>query len=300
VIGAAAAAAQQQQRGPVRRVSRTGPSEGFERPPEIPWSQLAPEFIETWMPRADPFEGEHMEVSGQSGSGKSYALATLLHMRALDRDTPTIYICTKKDDNTVKRLSALGWPICRSFDDLKRYRQSIYWPQTPLMGRQRKAFHETRIYDLLSRLWVEQANTIVVFDEIGYVESLSADLRELVQQYWREARSIGIGVVASKQRPVGVARDQHSESRWKIVFPPAHFADMEAFAELLGRPGDWQPVLESLDQRQHQFIIRNNVSRESFISWIDFDLDLMRLLEQDKRMSPSEKLYGRRIGQRVG
>lgn len=282
--------------------SRTGPSAGFVRPEEVPWSVLGPEFIERWMPRPDPgeeFQGEHMEVSGQTGSGKSYTMATLLHMRALARDTPTIYICTKKDDATMKRLSALGWPIVTSIDEIKRYRQVIYWPQTNEKGLARKAFYNVRIYRLLTWLWVEKCNTVVAFDEIGFVESLSADLKAEIENWWREARGLGIGMAAMKQRPVGVARDQHSESRWKFVFPPAHFADMEVFAMLLGRPGDWQPVLESLDQTKHQFVVRNSVTREQYISWIDFPLERMRLLEQDKRMSPSEKLYGRRTGQKV-
>lgn len=283
--------------------SRTGPSAGFQRPQEVPWSQLGPDFMETWMPRPeadDAFEGEHMEVSGQSGSGKSYALATLLHMRALARDTPTIYVCTKKDDKTVRRLAQLGWPIVHAFDQLKRYRQVIYWPQTHEMGFARDAFYERKVYDLLARLWRENANTILVFDEIGYVEDLSSNVKRMIRMYWREARALGIGVIASKQRPVGVQRDQHSETRWKLVFPPADFGDMERFAELLGRPGDWQPVLESLDQTRHEFVIRNNVSRDVYITWIDFDMGRLRPLQQDKRMSPSEKLYGRRANQKVG
>lgn len=293
-----AAAAATQQRPRTR--SRTGPSETFVRPEEVPFSLLADEFITTWMPKADPLEGEHLEVAGQSGSGKSYALATILQMRALKRDTPSVYVCTKRGDATVERLSALGWPIVDNFDDLRKYRQAIYWPRTNLHGAARKAFYEEHIYNLLSRLWVDNANTIVIFDEIGYVESLSARLKMLIQELWREARSSGLGIIASKQRPVGVARDQHSESRWKLVFPPAHFADMEVFAELLGRPGDWQPVLESLDQEQHQFVLWNSVTKEAFISWIDFDLEMLQLLDQDARMSPSEKLYGHRINQKVG
>lgn len=240
-----------------------------------------------------------MEISGQSGSGKSYTLATLLHTRALKRNSPTIYICTKKDDSTVKRLAALGWPICTKFDELRRHRQAIYWPQTSALGAEREAFFEARIYELLSRMWVEQANTIVVFDEIGFVEDLSSRLKRLIRMYWREARALGISVVASKQRPVGVSRDQHSESRWKVVFPPAYWQDMEYFASLLGRPGDWQPVLESLDQERHQFVIRNNVTEDVYISWIDFPLEGLPQLPKDQGQSPSERLYGRKPGEKV-
>lgn len=273
--------------------SRTGATPGFKRPPEVPWSVLGEDFLWAWAPKADPYEGEHAEVAGQTGSGKSYALATLLHQRALIRNTATTYICTKQDDNTVKRLAGKGWPICSDFEGLRRERQAIFWPRPKLFGTAREAFHNTEIYNLLAKLWVPEANTNVVFDEIGYVEDLSTDMKRMIRMYWREARALGISMVASKQRPQGVQRDQHSESRWKLVFPPADFGDMERFAELLGRPGDWQPVLESLDQEQHQFIVRNAVTKEAFITWIDIDFDSLPDLPDD-RQSPRERLYGRR------
>lgn len=279
-------------------VARRGGTPGFQRPPEVPWTRLGWDFIHDWAPKTDPFEGEHMEISGQSGSGKSYALATILHTRALERDSPTVYVCTKRDDSTVMRLAALGWPICGTFEELRKYRQAIFWPQTASQGAEREAFFEARIYALLTALWVKQSNTIVVFDEIGFVEDLSVRLKKQIRMYWREARALGISVVASKQRPVGVARDQHSETRWKLVFAPADFADMERFAQLLGRVQDWQPVLESLDSDSHQFVIRNNVTRAVYISWVDMALDKLPHLPK-RQTRPSEQLYGRRGTEKV-
>ena len=80
-----------------------------------------------------------------------------------------------------------------------------------------------------------------------------------------------------------MVRDQHSETRWKIVFPPADMGDMKRFAELLGRPRDWQPVLEDLDQERHEFVMRNNVTKRAYITWIDFPLeDLAPLPEREE------------------
>lgn len=251
-------------------------SPGFAWPEEVPWSQLGPEFIETWAPRpgqGEQMEGQHLEETGQSGSGKSYVLKTILHMRALARDSGIIYVCTKADDKTVAGLFELGWPRARSFEELRRYRQAVFWPETKAVGEDKDKFFELRIYDLLSRIWRPGSNTIVVFDEVGYVEELSRRIKKLIRQYWREARALGISVVASKQRPIGVVRDQHSESRWKIVFPPADEGDMDRFAELLGQPRDWAPVLRSLDQEMHQFVLRNTVTKDCYISWVDFDAD---------------------------
>ena len=261
------------------RVQDNGPAAGgtgFQWPEAVPWSALADEFLDEWAPRArkgEPYEGQHLEITGQSGSGKSFVLTVILHMRALLRDSATIYINTKQSDPTVARLFALGWPRAKTWDEVRRYRQCVFWPDPHGTGEAQEQAHEEAIYSLLTGLWVKESNTIVTFDEIAYAESLSRRLKKFIRQMWREARALGISIIASKQRPIGVVRDQHSESRWKIVFPPADEGDMERFSQLLGRPRDWEPVLRSLDQELHQFVIRNNVTRDSFISWVDFGLE---------------------------
>lgn len=257
--------------------------DAFQRPKAVPFSDLGPEFTEAWgRTEEGKFEGQHVEISGQSGSGKSYAEAAILHMRALRRDSPTVVVATKLDDATVERLVKLGWPRVRTPDEVRQHRQCIFWPDPKGVGQEREEELEKAIYGLLAMLWQKDANIVVVFDEIGTVEQLPGPsprrrrrLQKLIQQYWREGRALGISVVASKQRPVGVVRDQHSESRWKMVFPPADEGDMDRFAELLGEKRQWAPVLRSLDQRRHEFVIRNNVTKDAYITWIDFRLEDM-------------------------
>jgi hypothetical protein len=259
-------------------------------PPErVPWSVLGPEFTQAWGRTAEgKAEGQHMEITGQSGSGKSYAEAAILHMRALARDTPTVVIATKLDDATVSRLVKLDWPRVADPGEVRRHRQCVFWPDPKGDAEQRETALERAIYALLGMLWVKDSNTIVVFDEIGTVEQLPGPrghrrrLQAMIRQYWREGRALGISVVASKQRPVGVVRDQHSESRYKIVFPPADHGDMQRFAELLGQPREWEPVLLGLDQEQHEFVLRNNVTKDAYISWVDFPLESLRPLPRSE------------------
>lgn len=252
----------------------------FTWPQQVPWSQLGPEFIETWGRREDGRpDWEHLEVTGQSGSGKSYAIATILQQRAKRWNTAELVTLSKNTDDSIPLL---GWPEVDDFEQLHDYRQAIFWPRTELVGQDRENYHERKFYGLLSQLWPkpgELANCVVYLDEVRYLERLAgpsmgqrARLRKLVRQYWREGRSHGISVIAGAQRPVDMVRDQHSESRWKIVFPPADLGDMQRFAELLGRPADWAPVLDSLDQTAHQFVIRNSYTKDAYISWIDTDL----------------------------
>lgn len=279
-------------RQPRRDVDGYSRSVSFVEPERVPWSELGPDFIAVWGRPGGKVQAEHLEITGQSGSGKTYLLGTLLQQRAKYRNSSEILLATKNDDDTIPRL---GWPIVSSWKELAKYRQAVFWPRTDKIGEEREAFHEAKIYDLLARLWTPGANTVLAFDEIGYVEELSNRVKKLIRQYWREARSAAnITMIAMKQRPVGVVRDQHSESRWKAVFPPADRADMRRFAELLGAPRDWAPVLDSLDQEAHEFVLRNSVTRQAYITRIDEPLKPLPAQSRPAERSSHEMLYGRR------
>lgn len=263
------------QGGQVQTQIRQQSESGFVWPDQIPWSELGEDFIESYgHDENGELRGEHFEVTGQSGSGKSYAIATVLQQRAARWDTSELAIVTKSTDDSIPLL---GWPQVSSYDELKqrKYRQAVFWPQTELKGTQREEYHEERVYELLDALWPkpgEVANVVVYLDEVRYLEGLSRRMKKLIRMYWREGRSHGISIIAGAQRPVEMVRDQHSESRWKAVFPPADEGDMQRFAELLGRWRDWQPVLESLDQTHHQFVLRNSFTKDAYITWIDQEL----------------------------
>lgn len=260
---------------------------GFVWPPEVPWSELGEDFTETWgRDERGQLRSEHWEIEGQSGSGKSFLAATAMQKRAQRFDTATIAVLTKQTDDSIPLL---GWPRVSSYGELReeKYRQAVFWPQTTAMAEDREKFHESAIYDLLAQLWPEpgnQANVVVYMDEIRYLESLSRRMKKLIRQYWREGRSHGISIIAGAQRPLEMVRDMHSEARWRAVFCPADEGDMERFAELLGRPRDWEPVLRGLDQQLHQFVLRNSFTKDAYISWVDTDL----------RPLPSQSAQGQR------
>ena len=243
------------------------------RPPErVPWSELGPSFIAEWgrdeKGHPDP---EHVEIVGPTGSGKTYLMCTMLQERVAARNSGAVLICTKPADKTI---GLLGWPVVDSLTAARdrKLRAFVFWPKTSRMGTARKQYQEQKITGLLHELWRPDANMIVAFDEVGYVESLSGESRALVQQYWREGRSLGITVCAMKQRPQGALRDMHSETYWTVAFKPKDRADAERFAELFGAKRDWLPVIDSLSKAKRDFIIAHTRSEESFISWVDVPL----------------------------
>lgn len=256
----------------VRDTGRGG-TPGFVWPDQVPWSELGEPFIDTWgRDENGKLRAEHWEVEGQSGSGKSYLIATALQQRAARWDTGEIGIVTKQTDDS---LPLLGWPVVTDFKQIREYRQCLFWPQTRAQGEEREKYHEQQIYDLLSRLWPDpgqQANVVVYMDEIRYLESLSRRMKKMVRMWWREGRSHGLSIIAGAQRPLEMVRDMHSEARWRAVFCPADEADMERFAELLGPHQDWEPVLRDLDQQKHEFVLKNSFTKDAYRTWVDLDL----------------------------
>jgi hypothetical protein len=250
----------------------------FTPPERVPWSVLGPDFLQAW--GGKPWnQREHLEIVGPSGSGKTYLMETLLQDRYRVQKTGAILVCTKEDDEVFRQM---GWPIVANVGEIQDT-NVIFWPRTSAKGTARKAFHEQRIRALLDKLWQPQANTILAFDEVGYIESLSGELRALVQMYWREARSVHIQLVAMKQRPQGALRDMHSETYWTAAFAPNDRSDLERFAELFGHRRDWMPVFDTLDPERHEFVLRHAKSREAYISWVDTPLSPQKIQRKGLR-----------------
>lgn len=263
-----------------------GPLEGW--PERVPWSRLGPEFAAIWG-RADPADPqpEHLEVLGPSGSGKTHLMATLLRDRQQVRNTAAVLVATKKADTTLLKL---GWPITDSWADVRKHRQVIFWPRTDLLGTARDAYQERKIRDLLDRLWVEDSNTIVAFDEVARAEELSAELKTRIRMWWREARSQGLTMLAMKQRPQGADRHMSSETYWTAAFVPNDRADLERFAEHFGAKRDWMPVFDAMNIDKREFLLRHSRTRQAYISWVD--VPLVPAPRQDQRPTAREYLFG--------
>lgn len=247
----------------------------------VPWSQLGPEFAQIWgrADETDP-QPESMEVLGMNGSGKTLFVCKAVQERMIVRKTPCVFIQTKPDDKTILKL---GWPIVDDPQRVRRERWCIYWPRTNKTGIDRKAYQAQKIQDLLDFLWHKDSNIIVVFDDFGYTQGLSANLRDTTEMYLREGRSSGITCVMIKQRPQGSTRVMHSETYWTVAFVPKDADDQERFSQLFGRKQDWMPVFDQMDPDRHEFLIKHARTRAVYVSWIDEPLIAIKRPERNQQ-----------------
>jgi len=257
-------------------------------PERVPWSALAQEFGETWG-RADPSDPqpESVEVLGMNGSGKTLWVCKAVQERMIIRRTPVMFLQSKPDDKTIRRL---GWPIIADGDVRKamKERWAIYWPQTTATGSARKTYQADKFRDILDALWRPEANCIVVFDDIGYIQSLftsdGESINATIEMYLREGRSSGITNVLVKQRPQGARREMHSETYWSVAFKPKDEDDMERFAQVFGDRKRYIEVFKQMDLDKHEFLIKHTRTGIEYISWIDTPL---RPIERPKRDAKS-------------
>lgn len=227
----------------------------------VPWRDLEHEFLNSWGRPAGRVESEHVAVIGPTRSGKSYFLTYIAKARAALRGTACTVIATKAADKTLRDT---GWPVIRdfppSFDARNNY---ILWPQASqdenasLLG-----MHRT-IKKALNSYWTPDANRLVIFDEIAFIEQ-ELKLKTLINRYWRESAALGITVAATTQRPRNVSRYMWSEPAWLVSFRPPDEDEARRVAEIIGGK---RLMLDSLlSLTRHQFIIINRNEREAFIS----------------------------------
>lgn len=145
--------------------------------------------------------------------------------------------------------------------------QVIFWAKAAGLGDEALVEQKRKIKTLMGQIWTKESNRIVAFDEIAYIEQ-TLGLRTFITQYYREARALGITIVASTQRPQGVSRYVHSESGWSIFFAPKDASDAERMAEVAGDKKFYLPVLNSLNREKYEFLMVRNLTGEKYISHI--------------------------------
>lgn len=229
----------------------------------IKWSELEPEFFDTWGKGSDgqTVKSEHVSVVGPTGSGKSNFQSYVLRKRHEIRGTNAIVIATKPADSTLRKMH---WPIVRKYPpEWGKHEAFILWPESHKDPRTQLLSQRNTIGQCLTDIWHPNSNTIVAFDEIAYVEQ-ELRLKILIDRYWREARSLGITIMATTQRPRNVSRYMWSEPTWLVAFRPDDEDEAKRVAEIMGgRRKFTEPLLEL---NEFEFIIVKRRAKDAYIS----------------------------------
>lgn len=225
-------------------------------------TELEPAFIRLWGNRDNTHEPEALTVYGKSGTGKSTFMGTVVDKRAQLRGAHVVYVATKPTDRTIQRF---GWKIISDWPPGYNETKVVYWARAKNLSREERAKQRAKVRKLMDGLWTPNANIIVVWDELVYIEQ-ALGLKLEIETFYREGRALGITNVASMQRPSGVNRLAHSESGWSAAFPPKDQDDRDRVAEVLGDRARFRIALEHLDRSRREFILRDDRTGETYVT----------------------------------
>lgn len=232
----------------------------------IGWQEIGPEFIAQWGRPNGKFQPEHLAILGPTGSGKSYFMTHVLNDRANLKNSQTVIVATKPADETMKKL---GWVITQKWPVNYDQNKVIFWPKAGTI-RESIEKQQTAILNFLDDNWRANANIVIAFDEISYIEE-DLKLAQPIRRYWREARALGITIVATTQRPFRVNRTMWSEASWTVAFKPKDEEDAKRVAEVLGSRNQYKDVIMD-ELKRNEFLLVQRDSATAYISRIDSPL----------------------------
>lgn len=225
-----------------RRVSYTVPF--------VAWSDLQAHLAANWV------QGQHVGLIGKTGSGKSHLALELMNLKPY-----VIIIATKRYDPLLEEASK-GYVVREDMSEVPRtdegypiHNRVIIWPGTALkdesdrLTAQRKSVSDTLSTAERQRYWTVLIDDVMwVYDMLGLSKKLEA--------IWYQARSAGISLVASAQRPVKTPRNMVAQASHLFLFSVSDKRDLEHFREIAGNipPHIIEETLPSLNAGRHEFL----------------------------------------------
>lgn len=167
-------------------------------PPAVVWSEFVEHF--RWK------QGEHVALIGPTGAGKTTMALWLLPMRNY-----ITVLATKPRDSTLDQFGKQNgfrkyteWPKISPHVSPRR----IIWPDARNIDSQAK--QKAVFSDALQRIY-RQGGWCVYIDELWYIGQILG-LTQLVKVYLQQARSMGISLIVSSQRPAWIPLEVYDQS----------------------------------------------------------------------------------------
>jgi len=229
-------------------------SADLEPTPRVRWSSLRPHFLNEWE------AGQHVAIIGPTRSGKSHLALELVNARAERRNAHVVVFASKQRDLTLTRMR---WPIIQAWPpdyEHREFHRVILWP--PYAPPSRAITRRPVFVEALDEIMSEGGWTVYLDEAIYFVEQLR--LRSNLDEYWNQAASGDLTVVAASQGISWVPKPMLSQQQWLFTF---RITDEEVCRDVARVAGDrirFAPIIKGLDR--YEFLLVRTRTGEAYIS----------------------------------
>lgn len=217
-------------------------------PPRVSWEN----FIGRWTWR----QGEHVTLLGPTGVGK-----TTLARAILPRRNYVIALGTKRRDAS---LSALDWPIERSWKGSSIHNRFILWPK---IERMQDLERQRQVFDRALRDVYSSGGWTVYIDEARYVTD-HLGLKRHCEILWQQGRSADVTMVSGTQRPAWIPLAAYSEATHLFVWRTRDLRNLRRLSEIGAVDGAELSAITSALER-HEVCYTNTVTGEMLVTRVE-------------------------------
>ena len=238
------------------------------RPPAPPALEHVP--WETFLPRMQWRQGEHVSLIGPTGYGKTTVALDLLRERTYQticatkpRDAVLQALVRSGEYQRIKSWPPPGPPTVRTATGYvpTKWSHLVLWPEWK--GSADTAKMGETFWEALAGIFAE-GKWCVYVDELAYMVrrlGLATDL----QDFWQQGRSLGLSLVGATQRPAWVPLDLYSQADHLVLYTCTDETDLRRVQGLAGiDPATIRRLLRSL--RKYEFVYVNKATEQVVVS----------------------------------
>lgn len=193
----------------------------------------------------DWHQGEHVSLIGPTGAGKTTLALALLPARKY-----TVAFGTKPVDATLEALIERGHERLRTWSDMPEQvnrwngvseQRFVLWPTFKKMSDAAK--HQEIFREAMHAMFTDRSWCVFV-DEVRYIAN-DLGLKQELNLYWLQGRSIGLSVIAATQRPVWVPPEMYTQATHLFFWKSNDRRDLDRIRDIAG-PVDHQALIETV------------------------------------------------------